>query len=454
MTAPLPSSPRAYHFPAFEHVALPGGARLLIAPVPKLPLVTLTAVFGSAGAAEEPPDRAGIAQLTAGMLLEGTKSLDGGALAERFESLGSSLSIGADWDCGTASFTVQPAKLLAATELLREVVLSPAFRESDLARLKGDHESERMQLVADARALGDSAFAWSCYEADGSRFRRPIDGTLSTVANLTASDLESFWQRCGTTQNLTLILAGDVTPALATHVAQTLLNGWPTAAAIQASRDERGATTSRPHLTLVERPEAAQTELRIGHVGVPRSHPNYYELTVMNAVLGGLFSSRINLNLRERHGYTYGAFSSFDWRVRPGPWVVSTAVKSEVSGAAITEILTEIDRIRSEPISQDELELATKYLVGVFPLRFETTAAVASALASLSVYGLPGDYFDTYRDRIAAVTTHHVLTVAREHLNPGALHIVAVGEPAVLGAQLRARGEIRTLSPAEVEAAK
>jgi zinc protease len=213
-------------------------------------------------------------------------------------------------------------------------------------------------------------------------------------------------------------------------------------------------SVSAPRVTLVEKPEAAQSELRIGHIGVPRAHPRYFELTVLNAVLGGLFSSRINLNLRERHGYTYGAFSGFDWRVQAGPWVVSTAVKSEVSGAAIGEVLKEIDRIRAEQIAMEELELATKYLVGVFPLRFETTAAVASALASMSVFGLPSDYFDTYRARMAAVTPADVLDVARAHLYPQSLHIVAVGEPNVMRGELAGRGSVNVMSAAEVEAAK
>ena len=153
---------------------------------------------------------------------------------------------------------------------------------------------------------------------------------------------------------------------------------------------------------------------------------------VMNAVLGGLFGSRINLNLREAHGYTYGASSFYDWRRGPGPFVVSTAVQSEVTMPALREILTEIERIRSAKITEDELSLARDYLDGVFPIRYETTAAIASALATLVIYGLPADYYDTYRTNIRGVTVDNVLKAARSHLHPGELQTVVVGDAKII----------------------
>ena len=156
---------------------------------------------------------------------------------------------------------------------------------------------------------------------------------------------------------------------------------------------------------IIAKSDAPQSELRIGHVGIPRNHPDFFSVNVMNAVLGGLFNSRINLNLREVHAYTYGAFSAFEWRRQAGPFVVSTAVKSDITDAAAREVLLEIDRIRSEAISLDELSLATSYLDGVFPIRFETTSAIAAALSVLALHGLPEDYYDRYRERVRAVTT-------------------------------------------------
>jgi zinc protease len=202
---------------------------------------------------------------------------------------------------------------------------------------------------------------------------------------------------------------------------------------------------------IVAKADAPQSELRVGHVGLPRAHPDFYNVVVMNALLGGLFSSRINLNLREVHAYTYGAHSEFDWRRGSGPFVVSTAVKSDVTGAAAREILHEIERMRAEPPSADELSLATSYLDGVFPIRYETTAAIAAALASLVLYGLPADYYDTYRDRIRGVTREDVHEAARAHLQPGALQLVVVGDPGVVREPLRALalGRVEVVEAAE-----
>jgi zinc protease len=209
------------------------------------------------------------------------------------------------------------------------------------------------------------------------------------------------------------------------------LDDWTGASpAKRPAVDMQARATRATHLVMKD--DAAQTELRIGHVGAPRLHPDYFDIVVMNAILGGLFNSRINLNLREAHAYTYGAFSAFDWRRGTGPFVVSTAVKSEATADSIREILVETERIRSQPVPAEELSLATSYLDGVFPIRYETTAAVAGALANQVIYGLPDDYFDTYRTRIRGVTAESVRGAAQRHLDPSRLQAVVVGDPAVV----------------------
>jgi zinc protease len=188
----------------------------------------------------------------------------------------------------------------------------------------------------------------------------------------------------------------------------------------------------------VYKEDAPQSELRIGHIGLPRTHPDYFPTLVMNAVLGGLFSSRINLNLREAHAYTYAAFSGFAWRRGAGPFVASTAVENDVTAQAAREVLAEIDRIRAAPVSADELSLATSYLGGVFPIKYETTDAIARALAALAAYDLPLDYFDTYRDAIRAVSVADVQRAAERHLHPEALQVVVVGDASEVKATLEA----------------
>jgi zinc protease len=235
----------------------------------------------------------------------------------------------------------------------------------------------------------------------------------------------------------TVVVAGDISADHAEELTRHALGTWTGGAAKRITADDLPARRDRG-VHIIVKPDAPQSELRIGHVGIPRNHPDFFPVNVMNAVLGGLFNSRINLNLREVHGYTYGAFSSFEWRRQAGPFVVSTAVRSDITDAAAREVLTEIDRIRAEAISPDELSLATSYLDGVFPIRFETTAAIAAALSVLVLHGLPDDYYDRYRARVRAITTEEILDAARRHLNPDTLQMVVVGDPSAVLVPLEA----------------
>src|SRR5205085_9226418 len=196
----------------------------------------------------------------------------------------------------------------------------------------------------------------------------------------------------------TVIVSGDITPDRAEELTARALGKWKGDAPVRVVGDDLPARHERA-VHVIAKSDAPQSELRIGHVAIARNHPDFFPVNVMNAVLGGLFNSRINLNLREVHGYTYGAFPGIQWRREAGPFVVSTAVKSDVTDAAAREVLSEINRIRAEPIAAEELSLATSYLDGVFPIRFETTSAIAAALAVLVVHALPENYYDEYRSR-------------------------------------------------------
>jgi zinc protease len=251
------------------------------------------------------------------------------------------------------------------------------------------------------------------------------------VASLSRSDIADFYRERYRTGATTVVVAGDISLGHARDLVARAFADWnvgtPAGRLVSAT-----ARSNRRMLHIVNKVDAPQSELRVGHIGLQRKHPDFFPVLVMNAVLGGLFGSRINLNLREVHGYTYGASSYFDWRRAPGPFVVSTAVQSEVTAAALREILNEIDRIRSEPISDSELSLARDYLSGVFPIRYETTAAIASALASLVVYELPADYYDSYRRNVSAVSVDAVLNAARAHIHPDEIQTTVVGDARVI----------------------
>ena len=424
---PAAGPPRQWRFPAFETRTLRNGLRLLVAPVTKLPVVSLQAVI-AAGASADPLDRAGLARLTAQGLAEGTVRRDGAALTEYAERLGAALDADADWDAATVSLTVLSERLGPALGLLAEVLMEPAFGEREVERLKSERLAELLQLRAEPRGLGDEMFERFVY-APGARYAEPEGGSVTSVQTLTRAHVDAFYRSHYHPAAVTLIVVGNVTMSEVEGLAEATLGRWAGHGSAPAPSDVDRAAHQAPAVHIVRKSDAPQSELRVGHVGVPRAHADYFPITIMNAILGGLFSSRINLNLREVHGYTYGAHSTFDWRRAAGPFSISSAVKSDVTDAALREVLGEIERIRTDPVTPDELSLATSYLDGVFPIRYETSDAIASALTNLVIYGLPADYYDHYRANVRNVTAIDVLTAARAHLHPSRLQVVVVGDP-------------------------
>jgi zinc protease len=430
---PSPTAPRAYHFPGFERTALANGVRLVVAPVPKLPLVSIVAVI-DAGATAEREGEDGVAALTAQLLLEGAAGLDGAELADRFERIGTSADAKADWDSATVSLTVVAERLPQALGLVRDMLRAPSFPPREVARLREERLAELLQRRAEPGALADDQFTRAAYAATA-RYALPAEGSAASVRALTPDLVRRFYEAHYRPSSTTLVVAGDVTTERARSLAEALFGDWRGAPAAPAERAPDAAPAGRL-VRVVAKPDAPQSEVRVGHVGLPRLHPDYFPVTVMNAVLGGLFSSRINLNLREAHGYTYGAFSAFEWRRNAGPFVIRTAVRSDVTGPAVHEILREIDGMRSEPIDEAELSLATSYLDGVFPIRYETTAAIATALSNLVIHDLPDDFYDRYRAHVRSVTSQDVLRAAQQHLHPDALRILVVGAAGVVAEPL------------------
>ena len=434
---PTPGPAREYHFPAFTKSTLPNGITVIVARVTKLPLVSVATLVGSTALADG-PGKEGLAELTAQALREGTDQRNGVRLALDLEKLGTSLETGADWDSTVASMTVLRANLDRAFEIFAETLTSPAFRAEDIDRLKAERLAERMQLLDEPRGLAEESFSRFLYAGDA-RYASPMSGSSKSVQAITREDVQSLYRRNYSPSSTTVIFAGDITEDEAVKLVASTLGGWKGEPGIAQVKADRAARTTRA-IEIVTKPDAAQSELRLGHIGVPRTHPDYFNIVVMNAVLGGLFSSRINLNLREEHGYTYGASSYFDWRRQSGPFVISTAVQSEVTAAAISETLKEIDSMRAKEIGHDELTLATSYLEGVFPIRYETNAAIASALANMVTFGLPENYFDNYRSNISSVTTQGVLEAAKKHVRPEELQIVVVGNADVVREPVEALG--------------
>lgn len=437
MTAmrPSPSKPRDFHFPVFERAEIRSGMRLIVAPMHRLPVVTAILVLDG-GAMRERAGREGVSDIVARALAEGTQRKSADELVMALERLGTSISASSDWESTILKMTVMSPNLADALMLMNEMVSEPRFADASIQRLREERLSEIIQNRSEPRILADEIFAATVYQSDA-RYAVPLSGDETTVASINTEDVKEYHASNYLPTTATLILAGDVTSESARALAEDAFGKW-TASASNARPNKRLADqpSGGRQIRVIGRAGAQQSEMRVGHVGAPRSIADYFAIVVMNAVLGGLFSSRINLNLREVHGYTYGASSYFDWRRERGPFLVSSAVQSDKTGPAIQEVLKEIERIKSDEIAPEELTLATSYLAGIFPIRYETADAVASGLASLTVFGLPDDYFTSYRSKILSVTAEEVQAAASQHLHPDQLSVVVVGNPELVQPQL------------------
>jgi zinc protease len=360
-------------------------------------------------------------------LAEGTADRDGAALADAFERLGGALATFTNWDDVDVSTTVVRERFAEVLQLLAEVLRRPAFPEREVVRLRDERLAELLEQRAEPRGLADELFESLLY-APTSRYSYPEAGHPTTVQDLTAGRVRDYYTTRFQASAATVIVAGDVEENETLEQVSRAFADWSGNAVSAAPLSVSPSTTARM-VHLIARPGAPQSELRLGHIGLPRRTEDYFSVVLMNAILGGVFNSRINLNLREKHGFTYGASSVFDWRREPGPFLVSTAVATGVTGAAIREILAELERMRTTVPGDDEVSLVASYLEGVFPIRFETTEAIASALAALTTFGLPDDYYDSYRDRIRAVSAEDIARAAETHLHTERLQIVAVGDP-------------------------
>lgn len=428
---------RPYHFPSFQTRILPNGLRVVVAPVHSHPVVTVLAVV-DAGATRDPVGKHGLAVMAGRALAEGTETMSALELAERVETLGTVLDTGADWDSSIVQLTALRERAGDAFAVLAEVLRRPAFPPDEMQRLAEERLSDLTQIRAEPRGLADVALNRLLY-APTSRFARLAGGDERSIPTITRDDVVRFHAEHFVPSATALLVVGDCSVDEAVAMATQHLGDWSgTAVPVPDPDASRRYSDCRVHL--VARPDAQQTELRLGHVAVPRAHHDYFPLVVMNAILGGLFSSRLNLNLREKHGYTYGAHSTFDWRRAASPFELSSAVQTDKCADAVREAMFEVSRMCEEKVSDEELSLAVSYLDGVFPIRFETTAAIASGLANVEIFRLPSNYFDTYRERVRAVSADDVLRAARAHLDPSRLQVVVVGPPDVLHPALEALG--------------
>jgi predicted Zn-dependent peptidase len=338
-----------------------------------------------------------------------------------------------------------------ALSVMADVSLYPTFAPVDLDRLREERLAGRKQARDFPPAIAAAAFPLLVYGSNH-RYGTGTTGTEETLLGFTADDLRAFHERFFRPDNAALVVVGDVTPDAVLVELERAFGAWtaggtPPQPPVLPALPEAAART----VYLVDKPGAAQSVIRIGGVGVPRSTPDYFAIEVLNTILGGSFSSRLNQNLREEHGYTYGARSGFAMRLEAGPFVATASVQTDKTAESITEFFTELEGI-GEPVPAAELRKAKNYLTLSYPGEFETTRDIAGQLGEQIVYRLPDDDLSTYVQRIEAVTADDVARVAAKYITPDRFAVVVVGDRQVVQAPIEALGlgEVKVLSVDDV----
>ncbi len=422
---PAPGPIRPYEFPPVADERLGNGMRVRVVRKQPFGLVTAMVVL-RAGETAAPAGREGLAALAGDALEGGTARLSSVELAGRLEDIGASFGASTGWDSTTVAVSCLADQLEDALPLLAEMVRSPAFVPAEFDRYKAQRLATAAHRRMDPASLA-ADFHARCIYGDGEAYARPLGGTEASLGALQSDHAREFAAACYGPAHAALVVVGDVESDEVRQLADRGFADWTRQSAAPAQAVVEGREPARS-VHVVHRPGAVQSEIRVGHVGVSRFVEDYLPLTVVNLVLGGSFSSRLNLNLRERRGFAYGVRSTFAARRGRGPFVVSTAVENSVTGAAVREIFSEVEALAESGPTADEVQTATSYLAGVFPLRLESTGQLASRIAGLIVFGLPVDYYRDYRDRVREVTQAQAAAAARRHIRPGELCTVVVGD--------------------------
>ena len=402
----------------------PNGLTVLVVEQHALPIVQIQALVRT-GSVQDPPEKAGLANLTAGLLDEGTATRNATQIAEQIEFVGGALEARAGHDFTTASAKVLAKDTDLGFELLADILLRPAFPEPELERVKKLILGEIIAQKDDPGAVAGKSFSQLVF--NGHPYSWPVNGTEETMPAISRADVQTFHAREYLPNQTILAVVGDVTVEQARALIDTHFGSWR-----QGPAPERHAAPpaalDKPVVKLIDK-ELTQTTLLLGHLGISRTNPDYYAVSVMNYILGaGGFSSRLMDSIRDRQGLAYGVMSMFEPRAAAGHFLVSLQTRNATANRALAGVLKELHAMQTAPVSAKELSEAKSYLTGSFPMRFDTTHKLAEVLCQVEFFGLGLDYFTQYPAWIAKVTANDVLRVAKQYLHPDHYALVAVGK--------------------------
>jgi len=437
--APVSKEILRVKLPKPVELKLDDGLTVLVLENHRLPTITARLLIQGAGALNDPADMPGLANLTAAMLKEGTVTRSSKQIAEDIERLGATINVTAPFGGDTATLTASGLSDNVGEwmNLAADILLHPTFPESELAKLKQRLRVQLQQQRSSAMFLVQERFNRAVY---GDHPAAITSTTAESIGKITPELLAKWYKEHYVPQNAILAIAGDVRAA---DVVQ-MLNGMPSWNASESKliTPQPTKAASGRRVFVVDRPGAVQTDIFLGNIAVTRIDSDYVTLVVMNRIVGGGASARLFLNLREEHGYTYGAYSMLVARKYAGPWIAEGSMRTDATSGAMTEFMNEVNRIREKQVPESELEESKRAIVASFALSLEDPAQLLDYAITQKIYGLPADYWDTYPAKIMNVTAEQVQRVATRYVVPDALQIVAVGDASKIKPVLEKYGSV------------
>jgi zinc protease len=434
--APTPGPPPTLRVPAWTRSTLENGAELIVSEKHDLPLVSFTITMSGGFNQADPAARRGLADLTAAMMSEGTKTRDGEALASALQLLGTTVTVRIGGESGTIAFQCIAGKFPATLDIVADMLVNPSFPPDALERLRAQRLVALVQARDQTAAIASRLFPRLVYGDAHPYGQNVTEGTLKAI---TRDDVVAFHRAYFRPGQALVTVVGDVNTAAAKASIEKALATWPRGGEKPAFQYPAVPAARASTIYLADKPGAAQSTFAIGTAGPPRNTPDYYALQVMNTILGGMFQSRLNANIREEKGYSYGVGSSFAYGKGPGAFRTGGDIVSARSDAALTEFMKELRGIRGErPITDEELTTARDALTQRLPGTFASAQSINTAIVALWTQGLPDDYYQQYAARIAAVRREDVVRVARQYVDVDHLVIVIVGDRATIEGPLRA----------------
>ncbi|MBI4535669.1 MAG: insulinase family protein [Ignavibacteriae bacterium] len=417
-------APPLLTLPPIQHLKLSNGLPVVLLEKHEVPLVQINLLV-RVGSTMDLQDQTGLASMTVSMMEEGAGTRNALELADAIDFLGASISTGTGTHTSVVALHTPLSKLDSALALFADVALRPTFPPDELDRERKQRLTTLLQWHDEPRSVASVLFNRTLFGTKHP-YGLPSIGNEKNIRSFKVADLSKFYGMHFVPSNSTLIVVGDIAAATLLPKLEALFGSWKSGMAPTRSWPDVDQVKKREVL-LVDKPGAAQSEIRIGRIGAARLTDDYYPLVVMNTILGGSFTSRLNTNLREVHGYSYGARTLFDFRPLPGVFLALAAVQTDVTDSALVEFMKELRGIL-ETVDAEELTRAKNYVALSFPSEFQTVGDVAGKLSEIVLYNLPDGYFNQYVTNIQAVTADDVQRVARKYIDPEKVAIIIVGD--------------------------